>query len=63
MSNYPDINDPQSIKQAILDMDVLGGQARTFPNPSRYIEKLSDYYSESAIARLFNSKESEGNER
>lgn len=50
----PDINNRWQLAQAIADIDVLGGYARSYSESfevDRYIEKLGDYVSMSDIEK------------
>ena len=57
MHKYPDINNPEDIVEAIRNLNVLGGYSRSFTvdtvtgieTPDRYVEHLSDYFSDYAI--------------
>ena len=57
MHKYPDINVQEYIAEAIKELNVLGGCSRSFTvdtvtgieTPDRYVEHLSDYFSDYAI--------------
>ena len=62
MSDYPDINKPDQIADAIKNIEVLGGHSRSLSMTEtgdyeldRYVEKLGDFASDFAIKRAVQS--------
>ena len=61
---YPDLHNKHELVQAIANLQVLGGYARSYSEdgtPDRYIETLGDYVAyadiEALVARLFPNEE------